>query len=183
MNTQRRKYLRKLAIQARKRETRHISEIDTLLYKSIFIKYLPKADDFIMSIDMMINGTEIRTMGVITPEALVEDGIQIITPENAINNSMTCRELFLTRTDVPNLFTIVKTFYNTIGDIFDAGEEITSYNAPSLTIYNDDKYFSDVDVTNLSVIRTTKKDVLKLLDYYMNNPINTEDNKDERNNQ
>ena len=126
MNQQRRKHLRKLASRARKRETRHISEVYTLSYKSIFVRYLPKVDDFIMFIEMMVNGTELRVMGVITPESLVEDGIQIITPENAIDKSMTCRELYLTRADIPNLFSVVKAFYNTIGDLWDAGEEITS---------------------------------------------------------
>lgn len=160
MNPQRRKHLRKLVSQARKRETRHISEVYTLSYKSIFVRYLPKVDDFVMSVDMIVNGTELRTMGIITPEALVDDGIQIITPEKAIDKTMTCRELFLTRADIPNLFTIVKAFYNTIGDLWDAGEEITTHNAPSLTIYNNGKYFSEIDVMHLSVI---------------NNPMDTED--------
>ena len=167
MNIQRRKHLRKLTSQARKLETRHISEIHTLSYKSIFVRYLPKVDDFVMSIDMVVNGTELRTMGVITPEYLVQDGIKIVTPEKAIDKSMTCRELYLTRADIPNLFTVVKSFYNTIGDLWDAGEEITTYNAPSLTIYNNGKYFSEIDVMHLSLIRTTKSDVLKLLDYYI----------------
>ena len=152
MNQQRRKHLRKLVNQARKRETRHISEVYTLSYKSIFVRYLPKVDDFIMFIEMMVNGTELRVMGVITPESLVEDGIQIITPENAIDKSMTCRELYLTRADIPNLFSVVKAFYNTIGDLWDAGEEITPYNSPSLTIYNNGKYFSEMDVIDLSEI-------------------------------
>ena len=160
MNQQRRKHLRKLVSQARKRETRHISEVYTLSYKSIFVRYFPKVDDFIMFIEMMVNGTELRVMGVITPESLVEDGIQIITPENAIDKSMTCRELYLTRADIPNLFSVVKAFYNTIGDLWDAGEEITPYNSPSLTIYNNGKYFSEMDVIDLSEI---------------NNPINNKD--------
>ena len=160
MNQQRRKHLRKLVSQARKRETRHISEVYTLSYKSIFVRYLPKVDDFIMFIEMTVNGTELRVMGVITPEFLVEDGIQIITPENALDKSMTCRELYLTRADIPNLFSVVKAFYNTIGDLWDAGEEITQHNAPSLTISNHGKYFSEMDVINLSVINNPidKKD-------------------------
>lgn len=160
MNKQRRKHLRKLVSQARKRETRHISEVYTLSYKSIFVRYLPKVDDFVMSVDIIVNGTEIRTMGVITPEALVEDGIQIITPEKALDKTMTCRELYLTRADIPNLFSVVKAFYNTIGDLWDAGEEITTYNSPSLTIYNNGKYFSEIDVIDLSVINNPigKKD-------------------------
>lgn len=166
MNPQRRKHLRKIVNQARKRETRHISEVYTLSYKSIFVRYLPKVDDFVMSVDMIVNGTELRTMGIITPEYLVEDGIQIITPEKAIDKTMTCRELYLTRSDIPNLFTIVKAFYNTIGDLWDAGEEITTHNAPSLTIYDNGKYFSEIDVMHLSVI---------------NNPMDTEDKKDEGN--
>lgn len=160
----RQKHLRKLVSQSRKRDIRHISEVYTLSYKSIFVRYLPKVDDFVMSVDMVVNGTELRTMGVITPEYLVEDGIQIITPEKAIDRSMTCRELYLTRADIPNLFTIVKAFYNTIGDLWDAGEEITSYNAPSLTIYNNGKYFSEIDVMHLSLI---------------NSPIEAEKSKDE----
>lgn len=166
MNPQRRKHLRKIVNQARKRETRHISEVYTLSYKSIFVRYLPKVDDFVMSVDMIVNGTELRTMGIITPEYLVEDGIQIITPEKAIDRTMTCRELYLTRSDIPNLFTIVKAFYNTIGDLWDAGEEITTHNSPSLTIYDNGKYFSEIDVMHLSVI---------------NNPMDTEDKKDEGN--
>ena len=164
MNQQRRKHLRKLVNQARKRETRHISEVYTLSYKSIFVRYLPKVDDFIMFIEMMVNGTELRVMGVITPESLVEDGIQIITPENAIDKSMTCRELYLTRADIPNLFSVVKAFYNTIGDLWDAGEEITPYNSPSLTIYNNGKYFSEMDVIDLSEINNPidNKDSYKL---------------------
>lgn len=160
MNKQRRKHLRKLVSQARKRETRHISEVYTLSYKSIFVRYLPKVDDFVMSVDIIVNGTEIRTMGVITPEALVEDGIQIITPEKALDKTMTCRELYLTRADIPNLFSVVKAFYNTIGDLWDAGEEITTHNSPSLTIYNNGKYFSEIDVIDLSVINNPidKKD-------------------------
>ena len=149
---QRRKHLRKLISKARKRDIRHINEVYTLSYKSIFVRYLPKVDDFVMFIDMTVNGTELRVMGVITPETLVEDGIQIITPENAIDKSMTCRELYLTRADIPNLFSVVKAFYNTIGDLWDAGEEITPYNSPSLTIYNNGKYFSEIDVIDLSVI-------------------------------
>ena len=152
MNQQRRKHLRKLVSQARKRETRHISEVYTLSYKSIFVRYLPKVDDFVMFIDMIVNGTELRVMGVITPEFLVEEGIQIITPENALDKSMTCKELYLTRADIPNLFSVVKAFYNTIGDLWDSGEEITPYNAPSLTIYNRGKYFSEMDVIDLSEI-------------------------------
>ena len=152
MERQRRKHLRRLASRVRKRETRHISEVYTLSYKSIFVRYLPKVDDFVMSVDMVVNGTEIRTMGIITPEALVEDGIQIITPEKALDKTMTCRELYLTRADIPNLFTIVKAFYYTIGDLWDSGEEIKSYNVPSLTIYNNGKYFSEIDVLQLSVI-------------------------------
>ena len=167
MNQQRRKHLRKLVSQARKRETRHINEVYTLSYKSIFVKYLPKVDDFVMFIDMVVNGTEIRTMGIITPEALVEDGIQIITPEKALDKTMTCRELYLTQADAPNLFSVVKAFYNTIGDLWDSGEEITLHNAPSLTIYNHGKYFSEIDVMHLSIINTTKKDVMKLLEYYV----------------
>ena len=164
MNQQRRKHLRKLVSQARKRETRHISEVYTLSYKSIFVRYLPKVDDFIMFIEMMVNGTELRVMGVITPESLVEDGIQIITPENAIDKSMTCRELYLTRADIPNLFSVVKAFYNTIGDLWDVGEEITPYNSPSLTIYNNGKYFSEMDVIDLSEINNPidNKDSYKL---------------------
>ena len=149
---QRRKHLRKLTSKARKRDTRHISEVYTLSYKSIFVRYLPKVDDFVMFIDMIVNGTELRVMGVITPEFLVEEGIQIITPENALDKSMTCRELYLTRTDIPNLFSVVKAFYNTIGDLWDSGEEITPYNSPSLTIYNRGKYFSEMDVIDLSEI-------------------------------
>ena len=167
MKRQRRKHLRKLASRSRKRETRHISEIQILSYKSIFVRYLPKVDDFVMFIDMIVNGTELRVMGVITPEFLVEDGIQIITPENALDKSMTCRELYLTRADIPNLFTIVKAFYNTIGDLWDAGEDITTHNAPSLTIYDNGKYFSEIDVMHLSKINITKKDVMKLLEYYV----------------
>ena len=157
---QRRKHLRKLTSKARKRDTRHISEVYTLSYKSIFVRYLPKVDDFVMSIDMIVNGTELRVMGVITPEFLVEEGIQIITPENALDKSMTCRELYLTRADIPNLFSVVKAFYNTIGDLWDSGEEITPYKAPSLTIYNRGKYFSEMDVIDLSVINNPidKKD-------------------------
>ena len=160
MNQQRRKHLRKLVSQARKRETRHISEVYTLSYRSIFVRYLPKVDDFIMFIEMMVNGTELRVMGVITPEFLVEEGIQIITPENALDKSMTCKELYLTRADIPNLFSVVKAFYNTIGDLWDSGEEITPHNAPSLTISNYGKYFSEMDVINLSVINNPidKKD-------------------------
>ena len=152
MNQQRRKHLRKLINTARKREKRHISEVYTLSYKSIFVRYLPKVDDFVMFIDMIVNGTELRVMGVITPEFLVEEGIQIITPENALDKSMTCRELYLTRSDISNLFSVVKAFYNTIGDLWDSGEEITPYNAPSLTIYNRGKYFSEMDVIDLSEI-------------------------------
>ena len=160
MNQQRRKHLRKLTSKARKRDTRHISEVYTLSYKSIFVRYLPKVDDFVMFIDMTVNGTELRVMGVITPETLVEDGIQIITPEKAIDKSMTCRELYLTREDIPNLFSVVKAFYNTIGDLWDSGEDITPHNAPSLTISNYGKYFSEMDVINLSVINNhiDKKD-------------------------
>ena len=149
---QRRKHLRKLTSKARKRDTRHISEVYTLSYKSIFVRYLPKVDDFVMFIDMTVNGTELRVMGVITPEFLVEEGIQIITPENALDKSMTCRELYLTRADIPNLFSVVKAFYNTIGDLWDSGEDITQHNAPSLNISNHGKYFSEMDVINLSVI-------------------------------
>lgn len=152
MNQQRRKHLRKLINAARKKETSHISEVYTLSYKSIFVRYLPKVDDFVMFVDMTVNGTELRVMGVITPEFLVDDGIQIITPEKAIDKSMTCRELYLTRSDIPNLFSVVKAFYNTIGDLWDAGEEITPYNSPSLTIYNRGKYFSEMDIINLSEI-------------------------------
>ena len=167
MKRQRRKHLRKLASRARKRETRHISEIHTLVYKSIFVRYLPKVDDFVMSVDMVLNGTELRTTGIITPEFLVEDGIQIITPEKAIDKSMTCRELYLTRADIPNLFSVVKAFYNTIGDLLDTGKKLTSDNAPTLTIYNHGKYFSEIDVMHLSIIHTTKRDVMKLLEYYV----------------
>ena len=167
MKRQRRKHLRKLASRARKRETRHISEIHTLFYKSIFVRYLPKVDDFVMFIDMTVNGTELRVMGVITPETLVEDGIQIITPEKAIDKSMTCRELYLTQADAPNLFTIVKRFYNIIGDLLDTGKKLTSDNSPSLMIYNHGKYFSEIDVMYLSIINTTKRDVMKLLEYYV----------------
>ena len=152
---QRRKHLRKITSKARKRDTRHISEVYTLSYKSIFVRYLPKVDDFVMFIDMIVNGTELRVMGVITPEFLVDEGIQIITPENALDKSMTCKELYLTRADIPNLFSVVKAFYNTIGDLWDSGEEITPYNAPSLTIYNRGKYFSEMDVIDLSVINNT----------------------------
>ena len=167
MKRQRRKHLRKLASRARKRETRHVSEIHTLVYKSIFVRYLPKVDDFVMSVDMVLNGTELRTTGIITPEFLVEDGIQIITPEKAIDKSMTCRELYLTRADIPNLFSVVKAFYNTIGDLLDTGKKLTSDNSPSLTIYNHGKYFSEIDVMHLSIIHTTKRDVMKLLEYYV----------------
>lgn len=167
MKQQRRKHLRRLASRARKRETRHISEIHTLSYKSIFVRYLPKVDDFVMSVDMVLNGTELRTTGIITPEYLVEDGIQIITPEKAIDKTMTCRELYLTQADAPNLFTIVKKFYNIIGDLLDTGKKLTSDNSPSLTIYNHGKYFSEIDVMHLSMINTTKKDVMKLLEYYV----------------
>ena len=149
---QRRKHLRKLTSKARKRDTRHISEVYTLSYKSIFVRYLPNVDDFVMFIDMIVNGTELRVMGVITPEFLVEEGIQIITPENALDKSMTCKELYLTRADIPNLFSVVKAFYNTIGDLWDSGEEITPYNAPSLSIYNNGKYFSEMDVIDRSEI-------------------------------
>ena len=149
---QRRKHLRKLTNKARKRDTCHISEVYTLSYKSIFVRYLPKVDDFVMFIDMVVNGTELRVMGVITPEFLVEEGIQIITPENALDKSMTCKELYLTRADIPNLFSVVKAFYNTIGDLWDSGEEITPYNSPSLTINNHGKYFSEMDVIDLSEI-------------------------------
>lgn len=167
MKQQRRKHLRRLASRARKRETRHISEIHTLSYKSIFVRYLPKVDDFVMSVDMVLNGTELRTTGIITPEFLVEDGIHTITPEKTIDLSMTCRELYLTRADAPNLFTIVKKFYNIIGDLLDTGKKLTSDNSPSLTIYNHGKYFSEIDVMHLSMINTTKKDVMKLLEYYV----------------
>lgn len=167
MKRQRRKHLRRLASRARKRETRHISEIHALFYKSIFVRYLPKVDDFVMSVDMVLNGTELRTTGIITPEFLVEDGIHIITPEKVIDKTMTCRELYLTQADAPNLFTIVKAFYHTIGDLWDAGEEITTHNAPSLTIYDNGKYFSEIDVMHLSMINTTKRDVMKLLEYYV----------------
>ena len=164
MKRQRRKHLRKLASRARKRETRHVSEIHTLVYKSIFVRYLPKVDDFVMSVDMVLNGTELRTTGIITPEFLVEDGIQIITPEKAIDKSMTCRELYLTRADIPNLFSVVKAFYNTIGDLLDTGKKLTSDNSPSLTIYNHGKYFSEMDVIDLSEINNPmdKKDSYKL---------------------
>ena len=167
MKRQRRKHLRKLASRARKRETRHISEIHTLFYKSIFVRYLPKVDDFVMSVDMVLNGTELRTTGIITPESLVEDGIHIITPEKTIDLSMTCRELYLTQADAPNLFTIVKRFYNIIGDLLDTGKKLTSDNSPSLMIYNHGKYFSEIDVMYLSIINTTKRDVMKLLEYYV----------------
>ena len=81
---------------------------------------------------------------------------------------MTCRELYLTRADIPNLFSVVKAFYNTIGDLWDSGEEITPYNSPSLTIYNNGKYFSEIDVIDLSVI---------------NNQMDTEAKEDEGNNE
>ena len=167
MKRQRRKHLRKLASRTRKRETRHISEIHTLVYKSIFVRYLPKVDDFVMSVDMVFNGAELRTTGIITPEYLVEDGIHIITPEKTIDLSMTCRELYLTQADAPNLFTIVKKFYSIIGDLLDICKNLTSDNTPTLTIYNSGKYFSETDVMHLSIIHTTKRDVMKLLEYYV----------------
>lgn len=172
MKRQRRKHLRKLSSIVRKRETRHISEIHTLLYKSIFVRYLPKVDDFVMSVDMVLNGTELRTTGVITPESLVEDGIHIITPEKTIDKSMTCRELYLTQADAPNLFSIVKAFYNTIGDLWDSGEEITPYNTPSLTIYNRGKYFSEMDVIELSVINNPMDNVTRRLNEILDTNLN-----------
>ena len=80
---------------------------------------------------------------------------------------MTCRELYLTQADAPNLFTIVKRFYNIIGDLLDTGKKLTSDNSPSLMIYNHGKYFSEIDVMYLSIINTTKRDVMKLLEYYV----------------
>lgn len=140
MKNRKKQFVNQLKQDLKKKLTyKEIPNITSLEFINIKVKYIQNTDDFFMEVAVFINKERlIKCKGILKSEYLAGNGILIKNP-NLLDRSVNYLELFLARKQCEELYVLVKSFVNSIGDLLDDGYEIDSNSMPCLTICNHSK--------------------------------------------
>lgn len=122
-----------------------IKNSPVILIRKITIKYLPELDLFQVYLDMMMNAANLRMLGNIDPDRSYIEGIRVYN--NNPQHWMTCNDVQLRKDHAPGIFSVLKAYVHTIGDLLDDGAEYK--DLPEGQIYKHGKLFSDRECLEL----------------------------------
>lgn len=116
-----------------------VRQAPKISYRKVTCKYLADTDSFQVYLDMTLNGTLLRLLGLIDPNQSYDKGIRIFT--KAPQRWMTCTEVQIKKEHAPGLFTVLTAYCHTIGDLLDDGTDVQ--DLPQGLIYNEGEAFKD----------------------------------------
>lgn len=110
-------------------------------FRKIHIVYNELQDRFVANMIVKINDTRVSIVGNIIPEYYL-DGLLIKQPKGMLVKDTNCDELFLSKKDVPKLYTYVMRYINSTGDHLDDDTYDKILNG-SLDLIDTNKYIND----------------------------------------
>ena len=79
-----------------------VRQVPKIIYRKVTCKYLADTDSFQVYLDMTLNGTLLRLLGLIDPNQSYDKGIRIFT--KTPQRWMTCTEVQIKKEHAPGLF-------------------------------------------------------------------------------
>lgn len=110
-------------------------------FRKIHIVYNERQDRFVANMIVKINDTRLSIVGNINPDYYM-DGLLIKQPKGMLVKDTNCDELFLSKKDVPKLYTSVMKYINSTGDHLDDDTYDKILNG-SLDLIDTNKYIND----------------------------------------